>query len=262
MGEAADHTVPLSRGRRIMCDFLHASMSVPLVAIQKTMDLAQVASARQAAQPRPTWSSIFTKAYGRVVAATPELRRAFLTFPYERLYQYTRTTADVAVECQIEGESVVVPGPVRDPESRPLLDIDQFLGRCKANAIMEIPRFRRALRLAPWPRGVRRLGWWVVLNVSGRLRRKYFGTFCVTSVGGQGVDSLRPLAPCISLLHYGAIDARGLVTVRLTYDHRIVDGRVPAEALVRMEQVLNGEIIVELNALTQSESRPALPLAG
>src|SRR6266481_1548858 len=92
MGEAADHTVPLSPGRRFMCDLMHASMSVPLVAIQKTMDLAQVATARQAAQPQPSWSSIFTKAYGLVVAATPDLRRAFLTFPYERCYQYARTT--------------------------------------------------------------------------------------------------------------------------------------------------------------------------
>ncbi len=41
MGEAADYTAPLSRGRRLMCDFLHANMSVPLVAIEKTMDLAK-----------------------------------------------------------------------------------------------------------------------------------------------------------------------------------------------------------------------------
>jgi len=74
---------------------------------------------------------------------------------------------------------------VRDPETRPLLDIDQRLGRCKANPIKENRRFRGhaprglAARRAP-PHLV------TLLNVSGRLRGKYFHTFCVTSVGRWG----------------------------------------------------------------------------
>ena len=109
--------------------------------------------------------------------------------------------------------------------------------------------YRRARWLARAPRFVRRWVWWYLLNVSGRKRARYFATFCVSSVGNLGVDSLTPLTPLTTLLHYGTIEPNGAVTMRLTFDHRVIDGAVAARALVDMEQVLKSEVSAELTAL-------------
>jgi len=37
--------------------------------------------------------------------------------------------------------------------------------------------------------------WWCLLNMSGRIRSWYFGTYGVTSVGNWGIESVRPIAP-------------------------------------------------------------------
>ena len=75
------------------------------------------------------------------------------------------------------------------------------------------------------------------------------GTFGVTAVGKWNVESLRPIAPWTSLLHYGVIDSQGNMTVRLTYDHRVLDGTGPARALHEMEQFLKTDIVAELQGL-------------
>jgi hypothetical protein len=236
-------------GRRITSDFLRASMSVPTVVFEKTMDVSALVAARQAVEPRPSWCAIFTKAYARVVAARPDLRRAYLTFPWERLYEYQRTTADVVVEAKLAGGDVLVTMRLPRPETCPLLEIDRHLQVYKEKPVERIRRFRKALLLARFPAWVRRCVWWYVLNGSGRKRARYFATFGVSSVANWGVESLRPIAPWITLLHYGAIDALGKVAVRLTYDHRVLDGSGPSKALLELEQSLQTDLVAELTAL-------------
>jgi hypothetical protein len=119
-------------------------------------------------------------------------------------------------------------------------------------------RLRLALRVARLPRFARRTLWWYALNVSATARACYFGTFGVTSVGNWGVDSLRPIAPWTSLLHYGAIDPDGRIMMRLTYDHRVLDGSGPSLALVELERVLQTDMVAELKARRQATRVPAL----
>jgi hypothetical protein len=184
-----------------------------------------------------------------VVAARPDLRRAYLTFPWERLYEYQRTTADVVVEAKFAGGDVLVTMRLPRPETCPLLEIDRHLRVYKERPVENIRRFRKALLLARFPAWVRRCVWWYVLNGSGRKRARYFATFGVSSVANWGVESLRPIAPWITLLHYGAIDAHGKVAVRLTYDHRVLDGSGPSKALLELEQCLQTDLVAELTAL-------------
>ncbi len=249
MAKHIGHAVSLSLGRRIMGDLLHAGMQIPLVTIQKDMDLSDVVAARRVSQPRPSWCSIFTKAYGKVVASRPDLRRAYLTFPWPRMFEYRMAAADVAVEARVNDEDVLVFVPVRQPECWRLHEMDEFLAACKEKPIERVTIFRRGLRLARWPQFVRRWALWFLLNASARARYYYFGTFGVTSVGNWGVDSVRPIAPAISVLHYGSINAAGQVTVRLTYDHRVLDGTGPSTALLELEQFLKTDIIAELKTL-------------
>jgi hypothetical protein len=249
MPEPKGRSLPLSLGRRVVGDFLHASKKMPMVTIQKDMNLTEVARARKDALPRPSWCSIFTKAYAKVVAATPELRRVVLTAPWERMYEYRLPTADVVIEARIGDENILCNVPLSNPDTRPLTDIDCYLVWCKEKPVDRLRGVRRALHLARLPRWVRRLFWWYLLNVSGGKRARYFSTFGVTTVSNWGVESLRPLAPWTSLLHYGMIADDGKVAVRLTYDHRVMDGSGPSKALVDLDGSLHTEILAELKSM-------------
>ena len=51
-----------------------------------------------------------------------------------------------------------------------------------------------------------------------------------------------------STLHYGLLD-EGRLDMRLTIDHRVLDGAAAARILVALENVLAGEIMEEVNSL-------------
>lgn len=254
MPKVVGRSVGISVGRRVICDLMQASAKIPLIPMQKQMNVERLLAARLNAMPRPSWCAIFTKAYAKVVAARPKLRRAYLTFPWERLYEYTKTTVDIAMNAEVDGEDAVVFVPLNEPEMKPLLEIDRHLTWCKEKPIERLSRYRKAARVARLPRVLRQWIWWYHLNVSAAKRSRYVGTFGVSSMANWGVDSLRPISPCTTLLHYGVIDRQGNVTVRLTFDHRVLDGAEPSLALSDMEQVLNTEIVAELTA--------SLPLAA
>jgi pyruvate/2-oxoglutarate dehydrogenase complex dihydrolipoamide acyltransferase (E2) component len=57
-----------------------------------------------------------------------------------------------------------------------------------------------------------------------------------------------------STLNYGVIAPDGSVDVRLTYDHRVLDGATVARALADLERVLNCEILAELRYLRCAEA--------
>jgi hypothetical protein len=254
MASMKGRNLSLSLPRRFICDLVHYARRIPSVPVQRRMNLASLLSARQAAQPRPTWATIFTKAYGFVSAARPELRRAYLPYPVAHLYEHPITIASVAVERRYEGEEAVFFGHVRSAEQRGLVEIDRELRRLKEAPVENIGSFRNALRLSRLPRPVRRLAWWIALNWWGRKRAHYFGTFGLSVYSGLGASSLHPLSPVTTVLNYGVIDDAGGVDVRLVYDHRVLDGGNVARALEHLERVLNNEIVVELRYLRDLEA--------
>jgi hypothetical protein len=246
MPQPAGRSLPLSLPRRFMCDLLHFAQRVPSVPVQRRMHLAEVIAARDRAHPRPSWCALFTKAYGFVAAAYPQLRRAYLSFPTPHLYEHPLSVATVAIERTYRGEEAVFFARVRQPEGRPLHDIDAVLRRYKEEPVEGIRSFQRMLRLSRWPRPVRRLVWWAGLNCWGRKRAHYVGTFGVSVYAGLGAASLHPLSLLTSTLNYGVFAADGGVDVRLVYDHRVVDGAVVARALADLERALCHEVLAEL----------------
>jgi hypothetical protein len=228
---------------------MHFAQKVPTIPVQRRMNLARVVAARDATGRRPSWCAIFTKAYARVAATRPELRRAYLSFPWPHLYEHSLTVASVAIEREFEREPAVFSALVRRAEKLPLAQLDANLRRFKNQPIESIAAFRRTLRVSRLPFPLRRLAWWIALNAWGRKRAHYMGTFGVSVYAGLGAASLHPLSPLTTTLNYGVIEADGTVDVRLTYDHRVLDGATVARALKHLESVLNGEIATELLAL-------------
>jgi hypothetical protein len=112
----------------------------------------------------------------------------------------------------------------------------------------DLKEFQRWKRLTQVPRPLRRLMWWIGLNI-GRQRGNFFGTFGVSVYSALNAESLHPLSPLTALLNYGIIDKNGRVTARIMYDHRVMDGATIARALGRMEEILNSVILDELRSL-------------
>jgi hypothetical protein len=238
----------------LICDLLHHAVRVPAVQVERRMNLAPLVAARQAALHRPSWCAIFTKAYALVAAARPELRRAYLSFPWPHLYEHPHNVAAIAIERRWQDEDAVLFANLRAPESHSLLRLDAALRFFKQAPLESVGLFRRLTRLTrlPWP--LRRLAWWTTLNCSGCRRARHLGTFGVSEFSALGCESLHPLSPVTTTLTYGVVRKSGNVPVRLTYDHRIVAGGAVARALLDLETALNRELLAELRDLETFKS--------
>jgi hypothetical protein len=249
---ASGKYVPISYFRRLVADLMHFSAKVPCATIERHMDLAVLVAARRACTPPPTWSAIITRAYALVAARTPLLRTAYLTFPWPRLFEHAVNSAKLNVDRQVAGERVILYAQIPGPETLTLRELDAIINAHRYNPVEDIPSYRSAFRLSrvPWP--FRRLLWWAALNVFGSVRCDHFGTFGVSSLGalGAGITRLTPLLT--TQLHYGTFDAAGGLDMRISFDHRVLDGATIAEALADMEDVLLGEMTRECGELARN----------
>lgn len=247
--------IPLSRPRRFIADLMHFASGVPTVPVQRRMNLAPVIAARDAVIRRPAWTAIFVKAYSLVADEVPELRRAFVKFPWPQLYEYPASVANIAVERDYEGEKAVLGVRIKNPSALSIEELSIQLRHAATAPVNSIKPFRRAMRVAGYPLPVRRLMWWLGLNI-GRQRANFFGTFAVSVYSALGAESLHPISPHTTLLNYGVFDPNGRCDVRLIYDHRVLDGANVARALSRLEEVLHGAIVAELRASPSTREHP------
>jgi hypothetical protein len=240
----------LSLPRRFISDLMAFCRNVPTVVAQRRMALGAVAEARRACPIRLSWSVLFAKALALVATRRRELRRAYLPVPWPRLYEHPDSVAAIAVERHLDGEEIVLTALQQCPERCLLADFQAHLQLCKEAPVWEIGSYRRVLRVSRLPRPLRRLLWWIGLNVSGRLRAKTFGTFGLTSTGAQGAGLVIIRSPLTATLHFGMFDEGSNLDVFLTFDHRVFDGAQAARVLVDLEQTLKGEIVDELRQLS------------
>lgn len=245
MSQPAGKYYAVSYYRRLVIDLMHFSATVPSVTIERHMDLGRLSAARQACTPPPTWSAIFAKAFALVAGRTPLLRRSYLKFPWPRFYEHPINIATLNIDRQLAEERVVLYAHISSPEKRTLEDLDAIIHFHQEEAVENIPSYRSAVRMSyvPWP--LRRLLWWGALNVLGPVRCHNFGTFGITSLGAQGAGVLHLVPLLTSTLHYGMFDAAGGIPMRLSFDHRVLDGTTAARVLADLEGVLLGEVLQE-----------------
>ena len=229
---------------------MHFSTSVPSVTIERRMDLAGLVAARHACTPTPTWSAIFTKAFALVAARTPLLRTSYLKFPWPRFYEHPINIVTLNIDRQLAAERVVLYAHIYRPENHSLQELDAIIHTHQEDPVESILSYRRAVRMSrvPWP--IRRWLWWLGLNAFGSIRCHNFGTFGITSLGAQGAGVLHLVPLLTSQIHYGMFDEAGKLDMRLSFDHRVLDGTTAARALKDMEVVLLGEIIDEYTLLS------------
>jgi hypothetical protein len=251
-------SVPLSVPRRIVCDLVHFAHKIPTVPVQRIVDVSRIVGLREALPSRVGWCTLFTKAYALVAREMPELRRAYIAYPWARLYQHPSSTASVAVERECGGGEVgVFFAYLQRPEATPLVALEAAIRYHKDAPVAEA--FGSTLRYYRLPRPIRRFLWWYILNVRGSRKAEFLGTFGVSVYSGLGAESLHPLSPLTTTLNYGVIGTDGRVPVRVVYDHRALDGGTVARALGRLEDVLNEEIYRELHELVEGSVASITP---
>ena len=248
-------TISLSVGRRLVGDLLHYARQVPSLPLSRDCRIDSLIRARVATSPAPSWTALFMKAYGIVAARIPELRRAYIPYPRARLYEHPRSDCAILIERSLDGEPTVLAAKIIEPETMPLSKIDEHLRQFRENDLVSISPFRQLLRLGRLPKLLRRFVFWTTLQFSGYRRARRFGTFMMSSLGNLGIEQMHPLTPLTTYFTFGPIRPEGLVNLKIIYDHRVMDGRTVARALVDLESILNHELVLELGQGSEVRGR-------
>lgn len=239
-------TVGLSLPRRFLADFMHFARKMPLVAVSRRMDLGPVVEARKAATPPPNWALLFAKTFALVAKGRPELRRAYMPFPWAHLYECDQSVATIAIEREYQGEPMVMFAVFKNPHETPLADLTRELHDFKTKPLEDVGPLHRTIRITKLPKLFRRALWVHALYQSGKIKAQNFGTFGVSSVAVAGATTVGMASLVTSTLSLGPFDAAGRLDVRLDFDHRVYDGIPAAAALAEIETVMRTVIVDEL----------------
>jgi hypothetical protein len=246
---ASGRSIRLSLPRRFVGDLVHFAHQVPTIPVQRLFNVAELEHLRSQLSPRPSWVAIFTKAYAQVSVEFAELRRCYLSFPWARLYEHSENIASVGIERMYEGEPGVFFAHIHSPENMTLTALEAELRRYKEAPLETIADFQTELRVSRLPQPIRRFAWWYVTHCRGYRKALWMGTYGVSVYSSLGAESLHQLTPLTTALNYGVIQDNGDVMVRVTYDHRVMDGATIARALNRLDKVLNTDSATELRGL-------------
>jgi hypothetical protein len=105
------------------------------------------------------------------------------------------------------------------------------------------------MSMVPWP--IRQWVWWGALNVFGRRRCHNFGTFGITTIASTGASILKIIPLLTATLHYGLFDAGGNIDMRMSFDHRVLDGMTAGQVLADVESTLLGAILREVQTVPE-----------
>jgi hypothetical protein len=228
-------------------DFLYASRRAVLATVEREMPLAAVREAREEHPARPPWPVLFAKAVGIAAGRCPELRQSLLHWPRPRIYEHGEPVGSVVVSKVIDGEEFLFCLPLRNPSRASVEQMVSAIRRAKDRPPEETRAFRRSLRYSRFPLPVRRV-LWGVLEWSGGLRAEFLGTFGVSATAGQGAAGLGLVTPWACAFCYAPFRDDGTLPVRLTLDHRLLDGSAACRILAETEAALTGPVLRELSA--------------
>lgn len=237
----------IPRSRRLTCDVLHFHKQVPLCPHHRMMNLSSLDLVRKATQSRISWPVLFLKAYSLMALEFPVFRQTWMRFPWANIYQHPASVGMLAIQREYHGEPWLFWGRFESPETKSLFDLQKTLNWYQEQPVERV--FRRFLLLSSVPNPLRRFIWWCNMQLSGALRAREVGTFFLSTLAGKGAVIDCPPSFQTGVLTYGPIDLHGHSRVTVAYDHRLMDGHLVADALTRIESILNGALSDELKSL-------------
>lgn len=263
MGTEKGRSIPLSLQRRWITDMVHFATQVPSIGGERTLRLRALVEARRATPFAPSWYATMLKAYGIVSQRIPELRRAYMPYPWPHFYEHPYSVGTVVVDREFQSEPAVFLCPVNYPERRKLTDLHDKIHGFQTDPPEKHGPMRRIIRTSKFPWPVRRLLWNVGLFGSGSLRAGNFGTFALNSIArARRVKTLQVVCPITTMLFLGLASREGDMDVQLTYDHRVFDGYTAVRAINELESVLNTEIVTETRTSGRQRGDKGDPIAA
>lgn len=250
---------PVPLHRRWVNDLIHFGKKSHVMGYSGRVNLAPLVAARTAAQSTIGWTALWMKALALVGRRRPELRTAYLPFPWARMYLHPQSVCTIVIERTWQGASALFFEQFIGPDQRPLADLDDALRRLRQVPVEDVGSFRRAIRFARPPVLIRRLLWSLALYWSGPFRARYIGTSGLNPfpTGGSITQSAMPVS---FMLYFGLVERNGDAPIQMFYDHRVMDGVDLYRILRDLEATMNGDIAAEIKiAAAGPESAPLAP---
>ena len=204
----------------------------------------------------PSYTAMVIKstavAMKELIPTYPQINSMLVGFPgWRRIHTFDRISAGVAVSRNDDGQDGVVVGVIEDPEAQTLTYITEHLQQMATAPVQDVPGMRNCYYLYRAPAPIQ----WLIAKMGHAIpeyRRRYRGTFSLTTVGKFGVDwqlSL-PLAGATIQLGFGHIRQRPVVrdgqvvpantfNLSMTFDRLLMNGRPCAMLFERIRQILN-----------------------
>jgi hypothetical protein len=242
--------------RKWIADMLHCCRKVP-VAAERAIRVRTAADARKAGGLSIGWNTMMVKTLALVSQRVPEMRRAYMPYPWPRLYEAPYSVASIILDREYEGEHATFMAPVLHPERLALSELQSKLDRLKNAPFHEVGAFRRLIRNTKFPRPIRRVLWSMGMYWSGLFRARTFGTFAVNSVASTRARMLTMTTPITSCLYYHPISRDGEMLIQFAFDHRVFDGYTAGHVGYEIERILNNEIAAELTAMGDRRAHAA-----
>lgn len=241
--------VRLTLPRLWIRDTIYFGKKSMIVGGSTMLRVSAVMAARRNNQPLVSWGAILIKALALTSKKWPELKRAYITFPWPHLYEHPHCVATVVVEREWQGAHCVFVDQIPAPESKSLRELDQRLDGMKTLKIEAVGSFRRLIRITRLPLPLRRLIWLIALRGSGRLKSRYFGTFSINSLTSRHARTTQSASPITISFQYAPIQPGGDMPFQIYMDHRVIDGVEAHRLCADLQAILNSDIVDELNAM-------------
>jgi len=218
-------SLPFPVARRQTYTFLRDARRTAHVYLLTEVDAGPLRAARDASANRPSYVSFVVKAVAEVLTGYPDARAVLHGRFRPRLAVFDDVHAKVLFDKTVDGQRCVLSGTVESAQRQSLDQIQRTIDQYKYAEVDDVGPFRDVRR-------VQRLG-----------------TFAVTSVGQEPVQTILPMISGTIGVGVGRIVerpvARGgevvvapVLTLSLTFDHRVIDGAMAAEILGRIKDRL------------------------
>jgi pyruvate/2-oxoglutarate dehydrogenase complex dihydrolipoamide acyltransferase (E2) component len=241
-------SLPFPVARRQTYTFLRDARRTAHVYLLTEVDAGPLRAARDASANRPSYVSFVVKAVAEVLTGYPDARAVLHGRFRPRLAVFDDVHAKVLFDKTVDGQRCVLSGTVESAQRQSLDQIQRTIDQYKYAEVDDVGPFRDVRRVQRLPLPLAWLVYRTVLRNPAR-RARLQGTFAVTSVGQEPVQTILPMISGTIGVGVGRIVerpvARGgevvvapVLTLSLTFDHRVIDGAMAAEILGRIKDRL------------------------
>ena len=154
---------------------------------------------------------------------------------------------------EYQGEERLLFARFNRPAKKSLLELQERYDKLRKEPVEKIKQFRHQIQFAKCPSILRRMAWWMMLNVLPQKRMSHFGTFGMTLSGYKDSYATRLLGPNTTILGVDVLPKKGIARFMLTFDHQILDGVPVVKVIDELYKTLNTQIAQELRSLLVSK---------